>query len=89
MTILTFTTESAANTALTTINSNYSVPISLPNNYMMTSWETVKKAVSENLWFFEKPDRTINSVTISQSMNSVVGHTEVANTNSDWFPSEE
>jgi len=89
MTILTFTSEKKANDALTEINNTYKVPISKGNGYKMTKWADVQKAVDDDIWFFEKPERTVDKITKSKAMENVIDHTEVSKTDPSWFPPEE
>lgn len=87
MSYLKFTTEAEAITAISQIDSNYSAPILLSNGYEMETWETPSKAISNNIWWVQKPERDLNGITCEDAMLGVTGYTEIESLDPTWLPS--
>jgi len=85
--ILVFNTEAEANTAIELINTKYGCAYEAPNGYLMENWAIVKKALSEDKWYFSKPKAMLGK-TESELMTGVTGYTEQAAVSEGWIDAE-
>ena len=86
MTYLVFNAESAATTALATIEDRYGCPYT-SGSYAMERWDTVTKAASENKWYFKKPQARLGK-TVEELMDGITAGDEIQTLPDGWVVSE-